>query len=138
MSVTVTLDQGAIDRLLRRRTGTAYRRLATRTNRVARIAAAQAPGHMGEFIDWEIRQGPKGLSGVIWCNHPAVHFVLRGTRPHPIRPRREFSNSRTRNGKRRRAMLRFEIGGEVLYRREVFHPGTTANPFMQRALRLGR
>lgn len=132
MSVTVTLDQGALDRILRRRTGTAYRRLETRTRKVASIAEEQAPGHMGEFVDWEIREGPKGLSGVIWCNHPAVHFVLRGTRPHRIRPRR------TKGRRGGPAMLRFEVGGEVLYRREVFHPGTKPNPFMQRALRLGR
>ena len=138
MSVRVTIDQGALDRLLRRRNGPAFRRLEERTRRVARFAEAEAPGRMGAFVDWEIREGPKGLSGVVWCDHPAVKFVLKGTRPHPIRPRREFSSSRTRNGRRRRAVLRFEVGGEVLYRREVFHPGTRANPFMQRALRLGR
>jgi hypothetical protein len=93
---------------------------------------------MGDFVDWEIREGPKGLSGVIWCDHPAVFYVLNGTRPHVITPRREFSSRRGKNGRRRRAVLRFEVGGEVLYRRRVFHPGTRANPFLQRALRLGR
>lgn len=132
MSVTVTLDQGAIDRILRRRNGRAYQRLEVRTRRVAEIAEDEAPGRMGSFVDWEIRQGPKGLSGVIWCNHPAVHFVLKGTKPHPIRPRRK----KNKNG--RPAMLRFKVDGEVLYRREVFHPGTKPNRFLQRALRLGR
>lgn len=138
MSVTVTLDQGALDRILRRRGGPAYRRLLVRTAKVATIATAEAPGSMGDFIGWEIREGPKGLAGVIWCSHGAVHYVLNGTRRHPITPRREFSSRRTKNGKRRRAVLRFESGGQVYYRRRVMHPGTTANPFMQRALRKGR
>lgn len=132
MSVTVTLDQRVLDRILRRRGGPAYRRLDVRTRRVAEIAAAEAPGRMGAFVGSEVRAGPTGLSGVIWCDHHAVHLVLRGTRPHPIRPRRK----KGKNG--RPAMLRFEVGGEVLFRREVFHPGTRPNPFLQRGLRLGR
>lgn len=134
MGVEVRIDQGAIERLLRRRGARAYRKLSDRTERVADIAEEEAPGSMGDFVRWRVEEGPRGLRGVITCDHPAVILVLKGTRPHPIRPRREKS----RRNPRRRAMLRFEIGGEVFYRREVFHPGTTANDFMGRALRLGR
>lgn len=134
MSVEVRIDQGAIRRLLRSRSGPAYRKLSARTERVAGIAEEEAPGHMGEFIRWRVEEGPKGLQGVITCDHPAVILVLKGTRPHPITPRRD----RSARNRRRPAMLRFEIGGEVFYRRRVFHPGTRANDFMGRALRLGR
>lgn len=125
MSVTVRLDQSVIDRMLRRRGGRAYLRLEGRTRRVAGIAAAEAPGSMGGDVDWEIRTGPTGLSGVVWCDHPAVHFVLRGTRPHLIRPRRARA-------------LHFYVDGTEVFTRLVRHPGTRANPFLQRALRLGR
>ncbi|MXM67073.1 hypothetical protein GR925_27490 [Streptomyces sp. HUCO-GS316] len=125
MTVTVTLNQGVLDRILRRRGGPAYQRLATRTRRVAEIASREAPGGMGARVDWEIRTGPTGLSGVIWCDHPAVHYVLRGTRPHLIRPRRARA-------------LHFYVDGSEVFTRLVRHPGTRANPFLQRALRLGR
>lgn len=126
MAVEVRIDQGALERLLRRRGGRAYRKLAERTERVADIAAAEAPGRMGEFVSWDIEDGPRGLQGVIICDHHAVLFVLNGTRPHLIRPRRK------------KGVLRFEVGGDVVFTRLVRHPGTRPNNFMARALRLGR
>ncbi len=125
MSVEVRIDQGALSRLLRRRGGRAYRKLAERTGRVANIAEGEAPGSMGDFVSWKIEEGPKGLQGVIVCDHPAVLFVLNGTRPHLIRPRRK-------------KFLRFEVDGGVVYTKLVRHPGTRPNDFMGRALRLGR
>lgn len=49
-------------------------------------------------------------------------FVHNGTRPHVIRPRRAD-------------VLRFTVGGQVVYARVVHHPGTRARPFLDRALR---
>ncbi|WTW95387.1 hypothetical protein OG216_19285 [Streptomycetaceae bacterium NBC_01309] len=125
MSVEVRLDPGAITRMLRLRNGLAARRLAQRTERVARIAEREAPGRMGRYVSWRVEDGPDGLQGVITCDHPAVHYVLNGTRPHVIRPHRAKA-------------LRFEVRGEVVYARLVRHPGTRANAFLQRALRAGR
>lgn len=125
MSVEVRIDQGALDRLLRRRGGRAYRKLSDRTERVAGIAEAEAPGSMGDYVRWRVEQGPRGLQGVITCDHPAVIFVLKGTRPHLIRPRRAKA-------------LRFDVGGTTVFAKLVRHPGTRANDFMSRALRLGR
>lgn len=48
--------------------------------------------------------------------------VNDGTRPHIIRPRNAQA-------------LRFRIGGRVVYAKVVHHPGTRANPFLDRALR---
>ena len=48
-------------------------------------------------------------------------FVIDGTRPHVILPRRARH-------------LRFVIGGRVIFARRVRHPGTRPNPFPQRAL----
>lgn len=125
MSVEVRIDQGALARLLRARGGLARRKLEQRTERVARIAAAEAPGSMGEYITTDVQEGPRGLQGVIVCNHPKVRLVLDGTRPHLIRPRRAKA-------------LRFEVGGDVVFTKLVRHPGTRPNNFMARALRLGR
>ncbi|MFF5968281.1 hypothetical protein ACFY64_32065 [Streptomyces collinus] len=125
MSVDVRIDQGRLSRFLRLRGGIVERRLARRTARTADIARGLAPGSMGDYIDWHIESGPDGLQGVITCDHPATRFVLDGTRPHIIRPRRARA-------------LRFEVDGRVVYSAIVRHPGTRANPFLQRALRLGR
>lgn len=48
-------------------------------------------------------------------------MVNDGTRPHIIRPRRAKA-------------LKFKVGGKVVFARIVHHPGTRANPFLDRAL----
>ena len=49
-------------------------------------------------------------------------FVNDGTAPHVIRPRRA-------------QVLRFTVGGRVVFAKVVNHPGTRPNPFLDRALR---
>ncbi|MET9462415.1 hypothetical protein ABZY05_46710 [Streptomyces canus] len=125
MSVDVRIDQGRLSRFLRLRGGIVERNLARRTRRTADIASDLAPGSMGDYVDWHIEEGPRGLQGVITCDHPATIFVLNGTRPHIIRPRRARA-------------LRFEVDGRVVYSAIVRQPGTRANNFLGRALRLSR
>lgn len=125
MSVEVRIDPGRIARTLRLRNGVVARRLADRTQRTARIAEREAPGSMGRYISWKVEDGPRGLQGVIVCDHPATRFVLDGTRPHIIRPRRKKA-------------LRFEIRGREVFAAYVRHPGTRPNNFLARALREGR
>jgi hypothetical protein len=125
VSVEVQIDQGRLARLLRARGSIAERGLRRRTERVAGIARREAPGRMGNYIDWKIESGPRGLQGVIVCDHPATLFVLYGTRPHIIRPRRKKA-------------LRFDVGGRTVFAAVVHHPGTRPNDFLGRALRAGR
>ncbi|MFD8509719.1 hypothetical protein ACFV27_01035 [Streptomyces antimycoticus] len=121
----VRIDPGRITRLLRLRGGLAERSLRRRTERVANLAEQKAPGSMGTYISWKISEGPRGLQGVIVCDHPAVRFVLDGTRPHVIRPRRAKA-------------LRFDSGGRTVFAKVVHHPGTEPNNFLAEALREGR
>ncbi|MGA5202815.1 hypothetical protein [Streptomyces variegatus] len=125
MSVEVRLDQGALRRLLRSRSGPARRKLEERTRRVAGIAEDRAPGSMGDYVTWTVEEGPGGLQGIVRCDHPAVRFVLDGTRPHIIVPRRAKA-------------LRFQGRGGIVFAKRVRHPGTRPNDFMAEALRLGR
>jgi hypothetical protein len=125
VSVEVRIEPGRFMRLLRARGSIAHRRMSARTERVANIAQQEAPGSMGDYISWKVSEGPRGLEGVIVCDHPAVRFVLDGTRPHIIRPRRAKA-------------LRFEAGGRVVFTKLVRHPGTRANNFLRRALEQGR
>ncbi|MFI9247151.1 hypothetical protein ACIGXF_32290 [Streptomyces sp. NPDC053086] len=93
---------------------------------MARIAeAAEAPGSMGDYISTHIVEGPRGLQGIVRCDHLKVRLMLDGTRPHLIRPCN-------------RRYLRFEVGGDVVFTKLVRHPGMQASDFMGRALRLGR
>ena len=57
---------------------------------------------------------------------PATHakFIEGGTKAHEIRPRRA-------------KLLRFYVGGRVVYARKVNHPGTAKRPFMESAARAG-
>lgn len=55
-------------------------------------------------------------------NTDYAEYVNDGTRPHIIRPRRAQA-------------LRFVVGGQIVFARVVRHPGTRANPFLDRALR---
>ncbi|MCM1964832.1 hypothetical protein [Streptomyces sp. G1] len=126
MSVEVRLDPGKIAQAFRSRNSFVARRLRARTERVADIARAEAPGSMGRFIETRVEVTSKGLSGVITSTHPATRYVIEGTKRHPIRARR-------------RKALRFTgRSGETVFRREVMHPGTKANDFLTRALLRGR
>lgn len=61
---------------------------------------------------------------------PYTMFEHDGTNPHVITAKK----MRGRGKKRRKGMLRFTVGGQVVFRRSVYHPGTTGSQFLVRAL----
>lgn len=77
---------------------------------------------MGEGITLRVEGSGRGMQAVITSTHPASIYVLNGTRPHVIRPRRAKA-------------LRFTTGGRVVYAQIVKHPGTRANNFLAQAVR---
>lgn len=124
VSTTFSLDRTRIQRMLRLPGGMVYRNMERRVRRVEAEAIRLAPGSMGRTIRVQIRSGPGGeFQGVINVRHPAALYVTGGTRPHVIRPRRPGG------------VLRFTVGGRVVYARFVNHPGTKPNDFLRRALR---
>lgn len=80
---------------------------------------------MGQGIRSSIRYTSDGPVGTVTSTHPATIFVVNGTRPHMIFPRRNRPNPH----------LRFTVGGRVVYAKMVSHPGTRPNGFMIEALR---
>ncbi|WP_245600892.1 hypothetical protein [Streptomyces sulphureus] len=76
---------------------------------------------MARRIDYDIAAGAGGLHADIISTHPATLYVLHGTRPHTIRPRR-------------RRALRFPYGARTVFAAVVHHPGTRANNFLMEAL----
>ena len=117
------LNRTALQRILRLPGGIVDRDMRRRVNRALQVARRTAPGTMGSYLSASYRHEATGPVGAITNRHPAAIYVVNGTRPHIIRPRRP-------NG-----VLRFEINGRVVYARYVNHPGTTKNDFMKDALR---
>jgi hypothetical protein len=121
VSVHVDIDPTVIERALRRPGGIGERLLRRRAERVAARARELAPGTMADHITTHIEDTGQGLAAYVVSEHPATQYVIYGTRPHIIRPRRARA-------------LRFEVGGQVVYAAYVRHPGTRANDFLGRAL----
>jgi hypothetical protein len=123
VSTSFNLDRTRIERMLRLPGGMVYRNMERRVQRVEAEARRRAPGSMGRTIRAQIRRGAGGdFQGVISVNHPAALWVIGGTRPHRIQPRRPGG------------VLRFTTGGQVVYARYVNHPGNKANRFLQESL----
>lgn len=124
VSTSFNLDRTRIQRMLRLPGGIVYRDMERRLRRVEAEAIRRAPGSMGSTIRAQIRSGPSGnFQGVISVNHQAAIFVTGGTRPHMIFPRRPGG------------VLRFTVGGQVVYARFVRHPGNKPNDFLIKSLR---
>lgn len=70
-------------------------------------------------IEWEVDE--ETLNGRVFTNNPYAAFVEYGTRPHIIRPKEKQA-------------LKFKIGNENIFAKRVFHPGTSGQYFMRRAL----
>lgn len=122
MSGEIRLDRTRVERLFRLPGGLVERNLRRRVRRVENAARRLAPGTMADRIESRIEGRGRELSGVIVSRHPATIFVIRGTRPHIIRPVRARA-------------LRFTVGGRVVYATVVHHPGTRSNNFLREALR---
>lgn len=94
--------------------------LLKRARRVQRNARRMAPGKMGRKINAVI----VGRHVRVESTHHATMYVIKGTRPHQIRPRT-------------RQVLKFSVKGGVVFARVVNHPGTKKNDFLTKALRMG-
>lgn len=124
VSADFDLNRTRVERMLRLPGGIVYRNMERRVRRVEEAAIRLAPGSVGRGIRVSIQRGPGGdFRGVIRSTHPATIYLVNGTRPHMIFPRRPGG------------VLRFTVGGRVVYARFVNHPGTKPDRFLQEALR---
>jgi hypothetical protein len=122
MPASVQIDLSRIQRLLTAPGGLGERLLLRKAERVAVLARSYAAGHGS--IPGGIRVGPVADKSVkVLSTNPHTLLVHNGSRRHMIRPRRAGG------------WLRFEVGGRVVYARQVNHPGYRGDPFMTRALR---
>lgn len=121
MAEFITLNASAAQRLAVKSSGP---QVASTTRAVARYARLYAPGSMKSQIRPISTGGPSPI-GIVICDHPASVFVLRGTKPHIIKPKKPKG----------RLVFTPRGSGTKVFARLVHHPGTKANNFLLKALR---
>jgi len=108
--------------------------LQRRMRQIIRLVAADArtnapvdTGRMAQAIkeDPIVSEGPFRVIGGVTSHAPYSAFVHQGTAPHVI-PRG--------GGGPGQKILKFQAGGQTLFRRSVNHPGTRPRPFLTNAV----
>lgn len=122
MTASVRIDQSRLQRLLSAVGGPGDRLLLRKAEAVATLARRYAAGH-GSIPEGIVVGPVMDKSVKVLSTNPHTVLVHNGSRRHQIRPRRAGG------------WLRFEVGGRVVYARQVNHPGYRGDPFMTRALR---
>ncbi len=120
-----TLDTSALDRAAAQFKREVERVVATAVAEAA-MAGAQEAKDTAKFKDRtgklraSIQANPTGpMTAEIVADAPYASWVNDGTEPHAI-----VAHGRA---------LRFEVGGDILFRASVQHPGTQPDGFMERA-----
>lgn len=119
----VRLDRNQLSRVIK---GESRKALRLRAPQVLNRAKILAPVDTGRLrasgsVHYSSLFGFRPKATIVF-NVDYARYVNDGTRPHIIRPKNA-------------SVLRFVVGGRVVYARVVHHPGTRANPFLDRALR---
>jgi hypothetical protein len=113
--------EGPVGRMLDRKSRAVLqevqRTVPVRTGRLL-ASARRSFGESERGVFWDVTIGVPGVTDYL-------SYILNGTPPHTIRPRR-------------RKALRFIGRGGVVFAKVVHHPGTRARPFMQKALEKAR
>lgn len=126
MAVRVTLNNAAVNNLLKSPSGPVYRDFARRVLAVhgkARTLCPVKTGRLRSSIRWSIATEPKGLVGVVGSDVNYVIWVHEPTKAHVIKP------------KTKKAL--FWKGAEHPVR-GVNHPGTRGKPFLTDALKAAK
>ena len=101
------------------------RDMQQRLNRVQALAkriVGHKTGLLRNSIKTRLYTASGILVGEVFSNVSYALMHHEGTRPHIIVPVRA-------------EMLRFKVGGRIVYVQKVSHPGTKANPYLRTALR---
>ncbi len=83
-------------------------------------------------IDGEVSTTSTGASGVVGANVNAERLNF-GTRPHRIEAGGAAVSAFGRAAVIGKHALRFQVGGQTIFRRAVNHPGTKPDPFLDAA-----
>jgi hypothetical protein len=118
----IRLDRAELNRVM---TDASRRELREAARQVVNRARVLAPVRTGRLRSSIRAEPPRffSLRGSVTVGSDLEYaaFVNDGTRPHVIRPRRA-------------SVLRFNVGGRVVFARVVNHPGTKGTHFLDKAL----
>jgi hypothetical protein len=122
MAVSINIDQSRLQRFVSAVGGPGDRLLRRKAERVAELARVYAAPHGSIASGISVEQdGPRRYKVLSSNEHTLL--VHNGSRAHRILPRRAGG------------VLRFNVGGRVVFARAVNHPGYRGDPFLTRALR---
>jgi hypothetical protein len=125
------LDQNALQQLGMSTAKTLVTRVTRRTLNRSTVLVPVDNGPLRAHGQMRVGSFGNQVRGEVEYDIEYALMVHDGTSPHVIRPKR----ARSRRNPRRPAMLRFEVGGQVVYARQVNHPGTKPRPYLSTALR---
>jgi HK97 gp10 family phage protein len=124
-NVIITINEAGVRQLLEGPSGSVQAKLRDVATDVAAACRREAPVVTGKLRDSIVVRPGATTSRVGWSVVADTDYSLaveKGTQPHVIVPRRA-------------SVLRFPTKTGVVYTTKVNHPGTKANPFMEKALR---
>ncbi|MEU7010365.1 HK97 gp10 family phage protein [Streptomyces sp. NPDC046332] len=118
----IRLDRAALNRTMRAASRSEGDAAARQVVNRAKVLAPVDTGRLRASIRVE-RRSFLGFRArwTIGSDVEYAPYVNDGTAPHIIRPKNAQA-------------LRFRVGGRIVYAKVVNHPGTRANPFLDRAL----
>jgi hypothetical protein len=118
--ITVKMNTVAIRNMLRSPTGPVGRRIAVKGKEIERLATEKARKHnMQNWVHSTPLPTVLGTSWLVYCDHPASLFVLKGTVKHDI----PFNKSQA---------LLFSVGWRTV--KVVKHPGYKGDNFLKAAM----
>lgn len=125
--ISVTIEKADQRLATRWRWESAASKWAIETGTVLNAAIKnQAPvgktGRLRDSITFKPRVSATTATVEFMTRVPYGEYVVRGTAAHPIAPRNA-------------SVLRWQEGGQWIYRQRVNHPGARANNFPERAVR---
>lgn len=96
--------------------------ILTEIRRRAPVGQDVGAGRLRDSFSVQRLRTGGGITARFVSSVPYADYVEKGTRPHKIEPKHAGA-------------LHWEASGESVFARSVNHPGTKANPFVERAVK---
>ena len=119
--IRVRVDRAQADRVAQQHGDRLVTLAMVRTHSRASVTAPVDTGNMRALHRMNKRVGKRRVVGQVISDANYSMAVHNGARPHVIRARKARA-------------LRFQQGGQIVYRNSVNHPGVRARPWLARAL----
>lgn len=113
----------------------AVRRITTFCRKTQNQAIIDCPvdtGNLRGHHRMRVKQAARTVQGEVYNDAKYAAAVHNGSKPHVIAGRRVRRPTRKRKSRGPKT-LKFTVGGKVIYRRRVNHPGSKGRPWLRDA-----